>query len=63
MFRITCTLKGSLAYTGKGHATDRAIALGLHGYKPHTLADKDIDSLIADSIRSGFIQEGSFFNM
>lgn len=63
MFRITCTLKGSLAYTGKGHATDRAVALGLHGYMPHTLADKDIDGLIADSSRSGFIKERLFFSL
>jgi len=36
---ITCTLRGSLAYTGKGHASDRAIALGLHGYTPVDLVD------------------------
>jgi len=43
---IRCTLKGSLAFTGKGHATDRAICLGLHGYSPNTLAKKDITALI-----------------
>ena len=43
---IRCTLKGSLAYTGKGHSTDRAVALGLHGYQPASLTDKDIDSLV-----------------
>ena len=43
---IRCTLKGSLAYTGKGHATDRAVALGLHGYQPTSLSDKNIDELI-----------------
>jgi len=43
---LRCTLKGSLAFTGKGHSTDRAILLGLHGYSPETLADKDVDSLI-----------------
>lgn len=31
---LRCVLKGSLAYTGKGHATDRAVLLGLHGYTP-----------------------------
>ena len=35
---IRCTLKGSLSATGKGHATDRAIALGLHGYLPTDVA-------------------------
>ena len=43
---IQCTLKGSLAFTGKGHNTDRAVALGLHGYSPVGLAEQDIDSLV-----------------
>src|SRR3712207_9191605 len=37
---IRATLHGSLAFTGKGHATDRAVALGLLGYRP---ADIEID--------------------
>ncbi len=43
---ISCTLKGSLAFTGKGHATDRAVCLGLHGHSPNDLAKKDITTLI-----------------
>ena len=43
---ILCTLKGSLAYTGKGHSTDRAVALGLHGYTPEKLLDRNIDKLV-----------------
>ena len=43
---IQCTLKGSLAFTGKGHSTDRAITLGLHGYLASDLAGKDVDALI-----------------
>ncbi|MFV2004293.1 MAG: L-serine ammonia-lyase [Gammaproteobacteria bacterium] len=43
---IRCTLKGSLSATGKGHATDRAIALGLHGYLPTDVASQDLDSLV-----------------
>ncbi len=35
---IICTLKGSLALTGKGHATDNAVILGLHGYRPEHAA-------------------------
>ncbi|MEJ2141686.1 MAG: L-serine ammonia-lyase [Gammaproteobacteria bacterium] len=46
---IQCILKGSLAYTGKGHATDRAIALGLHGYTPDGVASYDIETLITDT--------------
>jgi L-serine dehydratase len=38
--RLRVTLHGSLAFTGKGHATDRAVALGLLGYTP---ADLDPD--------------------
>ena len=45
-YSIRCTLKGSLAFTGKGHATDRAITLGLHGYSPAVIAGEDIDSVI-----------------
>lgn len=35
--RITVELFGSLAYTGKGHGTDRAILLGLEGHKPEEI--------------------------
>ena len=34
---VTAHLHGSLAWTGKGHATDRAVALGLLGFVPATL--------------------------
>ena len=37
---IRVTLHGSLAFTGRGHATDRAVALGLLGHRP---ADLDMD--------------------
>ena len=43
---LRCILKGSLAYTGKGHSTDRAIALGLHGHSPEKLVNKDVDRLV-----------------
>ncbi|MGB5282083.1 MAG: L-serine ammonia-lyase [Arenicellales bacterium] len=44
--KLCCTLKGSLAFTGKGHATDRAVALGVHGYMPRDVADADVDAVI-----------------
>ncbi|MDX1795770.1 MAG: L-serine ammonia-lyase [Hydrogenovibrio sp.] len=50
-FFIRCTLKGSLAFTGKGHATDRAILLGLHGYRPHQLVGCDVKALY-DSLKT-----------
>ena len=34
---VSCRLHGSLALTGKGHATDRAVILGLAGFEPATL--------------------------
>ena len=43
--RIRVSLHGSLAFTGKGHATDRAVMLGLLG---HRAADLDIESAEAD---------------
>jgi len=43
---IRCVLKGSLAFTGRGHATDRAVALGLHGYTPVGVADEDVDAVV-----------------
>ena len=36
---IKVTLYGSLAFTGKGHATERAITLGLIGYRPSQVDD------------------------
>ncbi|MCL5777164.1 L-serine ammonia-lyase [Limibaculum sp. FT325] len=35
--RLGCRLHGSLAFTGRGHATDRAVILGLAGFRPDTL--------------------------
>jgi len=43
---IRCTLRGSLAATGKGHATDQGITLGLHGYLPQQLTKLDVSELI-----------------
>ena len=46
IYHIRCTLKDSLAYTGVGHATDRAVTLGLHGYLPHTIIKENMDEVI-----------------
>ena len=43
--QVRCTLRGSLAFTGKGHATDRAITLGIHQYTPLALAKLDVNEL------------------
>ena len=43
---LRCTLKGSLAFTGKGHATDSAVLLGMHGYNAEQLAHEDVSKLV-----------------
>ena len=48
---IDVRLHGSLAWTGKGHATDSAILLGLAGYAPETIDADRIDLMLAE-IRS-----------
>ena len=45
---VRVQLFGSLALTGKGHGTDRAVALGLLGCVPDTLDPDDLDGLLAD---------------
>ncbi|MEM8701261.1 MAG: L-serine ammonia-lyase [Pseudomonadota bacterium] len=49
--RLTVTLHGSLAFTGKGHATDRAICLGLLGERPDTL-DPDCVEPMLEALQS-----------
>ncbi len=39
--RLSATAFGSLAWTGKGHATDKAMILGLAGFRPDSL-DPDL---------------------
>ena len=45
--RIRCSLHGSLAFTGKGHGTDRAIVLGLAGESPADINPADIENILA----------------
>ena len=44
--RVRCQLRGSLAYTGKGHGTDCAVMLGLNGYRATDLSACDINALV-----------------
>jgi L-serine dehydratase len=48
--RITCELYGSLAATGKGHGSDKAVLLGLAGHEPDTVDVEAIPAILA-SIR------------
>jgi len=43
---VRCSLHGSLAWTGKGHASDRAVLLGLAGAKPDAIAPEDAFNLV-----------------
>ncbi|MFE8108227.1 L-serine ammonia-lyase [Sphingomonas melonis] len=51
--RVTCDLFGSLALTGRGHATDTATILGLAGWEPERL-----DPDAAPGILAGISAEG-----
>jgi L-serine dehydratase len=41
--RLRATLLGSLAWTGKGHRTDKAVMLGLAGLEPESIDPDDAD--------------------
>ena len=67
-YQVRCTLKDSLAYTGVGHATDKAVTLGLHGYLPNTIINENMDEVhdrtwnsktinISDDISASFFSE------
>jgi len=45
--RVRAELYGSLALTGIGHGTDRAVLLGLSGHEPATIDPAAIDSTVA----------------
>ncbi|MFQ6552697.1 L-serine ammonia-lyase [Aestuariibius insulae] len=53
--RIEVRLLGSLAFTGKGHATDRAVALGLLGFDSATMERDKADRALSSSERTGEI--------
>lgn len=45
---LKCDLYGSLALTGKGHGTDKAVILGLSGYTPETIDSDNIDTILKE---------------
>ncbi len=49
--RVQVSLYGSLAHTGRGHGTDKAVMLGLQGEAPDTVDPDRIDAML-DRIRS-----------
>jgi L-serine dehydratase len=57
--RVLCELYGSLALTGRGHATDSAILLGLSGYSPEGVDPDEISTILADIRRDNRVRFGS----
>jgi L-serine dehydratase len=49
--RVEANLYGSLALTGRGHATDRAVLLGLMGHDPETVDIAQLDGWLS-TVRS-----------
>ena len=45
---VKVTLYGSLAFTGKGHAVDKAVILGLSGEAPATIDPADVEGIVAE---------------
>ena len=52
---LGASLHGSLAFTGKGHATDRAVILGLCGLLPDTLDPDRAEEIEAEVRRTGLV--------
>ncbi|MGB0498959.1 MAG: L-serine ammonia-lyase [Rubricella sp.] len=56
--RIDVRLHGSLAFTGKGHATDSAVILGLAGHEPRTLDPDRVETILAEVTRTRAVTPG-----
>ena len=54
--QVRCSLHGSLAFTGKGHGTDRAVRLGLLGCAPDTLDPDAAEALETRLFETGRIE-------
>lgn len=50
--RVESRLYGSLAFTGIGHGSDKAVLLGLSGHNPHTLEPDYVPGLLEDIAES-----------
>jgi L-serine dehydratase len=57
--RVQVALYGSLALTGMGHGTDRAVLLGLAGHEPASIDPASIEATVADIRSSQRIQLAS----
>ena len=57
---LSVSLHGSLAFTGKGHATDRAIVLGLCGETPVDIDPDDIDNILQEVAQKKHVLASGF---
>lgn len=57
--RLTVSLHGSLAFTGRGHASDTAICLGLLGERPDAVDPDAVPDLLAGLARDRAIRLGA----
>lgn len=54
--RLTASLHGSLAFTGVGHGTHRAVMMGLAGEAPDTIDPNDAGSIVERIITGGKVR-------
>jgi L-serine dehydratase len=55
---VRVDLFGSLAWTGKGHGTDKAVILGLAGEMPETIDPDAADAIVASVRNDGMLRFG-----
>ncbi|WP_298285523.1 L-serine ammonia-lyase [uncultured Lutibacter sp.] len=60
---VKVDLYGSLSLTGKGHATDLAVILGLSGYDPEYIPTDEIQPLISKIKEEQKLKFGNSFNI
>ncbi|MBL4613777.1 MAG: L-serine ammonia-lyase [Magnetovibrio sp.] len=60
---VRTTLFGSLALTGHGHHTDKAIQLGLSGKRPRTISAQEVPAIVAQITRSKRLNLGGLFEI
>ena len=58
MERLQVTLFGSLAFTGRGHGTDKAVMLGLSGELPDQVDPDHIDDIVQEHSKQRSYQAG-----
>lgn len=54
--RVRTDLYGSLALTGKGHYTDKAVILGLSGERPESVDPASVDTIVQHVRTAGFLR-------